>query len=162
MRKRADRLLGCGEREIGGGRRESTAGGGANEGTRLASDARVRVPDAGSGVGEVKFARQGKKKMRRRERAGCLFHFQFSPAQEWETLGRVGLGAATLPIPAVPSQPSVCSGRLAAVPAHRWYLQVTARSRRPVLCISSPPPSKSPTMPGEELNVHSQSTTTLY
>lgn len=103
MRKRADRLLGCGGRETGGGRRESTGGGGANEGTRLASDARVRVPDAGSGVGEVKFARQGKKKMRRRERAGCLFHFQFSPAQEWETLGRVRLGAATLPIPAVPS-----------------------------------------------------------
>jgi hypothetical protein len=28
--------------------------------------------------------------MRRRERAGCLFHFQFSPAEEWEALDCCG------------------------------------------------------------------------
>lgn len=138
----------------GGGRESSTRA--ANGGPRLATGGRranarsvceAQTSGAGSGVGEVKFVRRGKKTMRRREKGWFAFSISnFRPPKSGRRQAALGLARAIIPV-----HGQRCSTReCLAAPVVRACAAAYLAS----LC--QPPPTRfvhicrAPPMPGEE------------
>lgn len=151
----------------GGGRETSTRA--ANGGPRLASGGRranarsvceAQTSGAGSGVGEVKFARRGKKTMRRREKGWFAFSISnFCPPKSGRRQAALGLVRAIIPVHAQRYSTPECLEPPAVCACAAPYLQ----------SLSHQPPTRfvhicrAPPMPGEELEaVLGQGTSARY